>query len=78
MHSVLLPENLRHIYVIVFVSNSPGVERHAMYMFKGAKLGGAHLHRTTTFCALPQNYIIYMCCNFSALPKLAYVSAPPL
>ena len=30
MHSVLLQENLRHVYVIVFFSNSPGVERHAM------------------------------------------------
>ena len=27
MHSVLLQENLRHVYVIVFFSNSPGVER---------------------------------------------------
>ena len=30
MHSVLLQENLRHVYVIVFFSNSPGVERRAM------------------------------------------------
>ena len=30
VHSILLPENLRHVYVIVFVSNSPGVERRAV------------------------------------------------
>ena len=31
-HSILLPKTLRHVYVIVFVSNSSGVERCALIL----------------------------------------------
>ena len=34
VHSILLPENLRHVYVIVFVSISPGVECRAVLVVR--------------------------------------------